>query len=315
MVVKRILARPSLSAGILIVSVFVVVAIAAPFIAPPEQGEPPTVIPRYGFSAIPQPPRPGHPLGLLERQYDVFYGLIWGTRVALRVGLVITLGRVLIGSLVGLFSGYFGGLVDAALMRLTDAFLAFPIMAAAMVMLVLFGTATQTSASGRGLIPNRTEQVIMVTLVVFGWMPYARLLRGNVLSEREKEYVHAAMATGVSNRRVIFRHLLPNVTQGLFVLLASDIGAVVVLVAAFTFVGLVPVPGGEMEADWGQMLRSARDWIIGTPVNAFEYWYTYIPVSAAVVLFSVGWNLIGDGLRDLFDPRLRRGTPSPKKGM
>jgi peptide/nickel transport system permease protein len=301
MTVKNVLTRPSLLAGILIVLAFAVVAVASPLIAPPEAGSPSNLIRRYGYTIIPQPPRPGNPLGLMERQYDVFYGLVWGSRVALRTGLLVTLGRLLIGGLVGLLSGYFGGLVDGALMRLTDGFLAFPIMAAAMVMLALFGAPSQVD-------PNRTEQVIMVALVAFGWMPYARLLRGNVLSEREKEYMQAATATGVPRRRAIFRHLLPNVTQGLFVLAASDIGAVVVLLAAFAFVGLIPISWSGMEADWGQMLRASRDWIVGTPGNAFQYWYTYLPVSAAVVLFSAGWNLVGDGLRDVFDPRMRRGT-------
>jgi peptide/nickel transport system permease protein len=130
-----------------------------------------------------------------------------------------------------------------------------------------------------------------------------------VLAEREKEYVQAARAIGAGHRRVIFRHLFPNSMQGLFVMVASDLGAVVVLLTMFAFIGLVRPSTGMLEADWGQMLSLSRDWIIGTPSNAFEYWYTYIPVSLAVVLFSVGWNLIGDGLRDVLDPRLRKASP------
>ena len=164
------------------------------------------------------------------------------------------------------------------------------------------------------LLPGREEGVVIITLVVFGWMAYARMVRGNVLAEREKEYMQAATASGVGGRRIMFRHLLPNVTQGLFVLVASDIGAVVVLVATFTFIGLIPPPYGQMEADWGQMLVASRDWIIGSPANAFEHWYTYLPVSLAVVLFSVGWNLIGDGLGEILDPRQRRGSPSLRGG-
>ncbi len=314
-IARTLRASPSLLPGILIILVFVGVAIAAPLIAPPAAGSSPYDIPRYGFSRVPKPPTPGHPLGLLAGQYDIFYGLIWGIRAALQVGVLVTLGRVLLGTGIGLISGYVGGLVDATIMRLTDAFMAFPIIAVVMVVLALSEQDTRALPDGRLYMgPSPQEQVIILTLVVFGWMSYARLLRGNVLSEREREYMQAAKAAGVGSRRLISRHLLPNVTQGLLVLAASDIGAVVVLIAAFTFIGLLTAPRGQMQADWGQMLSAARDWIIGTPVDAFEYWYTYIPVSLALVLFSSGWNLLGDGLRDLLDPRLRKASPRLRTG-
>lgn len=303
---RRLLSRPSLFVGLLAILAFALVALAAPIIAPPQSDDP-YVIPRDGFSPIPAPPRPGHPLGTLEGQSDIWYGLVWGTRVAFRVGLTITIGRALIGVLLGLIAGYYGRWVDATLMRITDAFLAFPLMAAAMVMLVIFGDILNTLPSGgRLLMSNRIEFVLIIALILFGWMPYARLIRGNMLAEREKEYIQAARSIGVKNRRMIFRHLLPNVTQGLFVLLAADVGAMVVFVAAFSFMGFGATTQSELKADWGQMLSLARNWIIGgSPGNPFEFWYTYIPVSAAIVLFSIGWNLIGDGLRDVLDPRLR----------
>lgn len=310
---KTIFAWPSLTLGFLIVLAFLLVAAAAPVLAPPGDEDNPYLLPREGFGLVPEPPNSDHPLGTLPRQYDIFYGLIWGTRSALKLGLFVAVGRLVAGLLLGLVSGHYGKAVDALIMRFTDAFLAFPIAAAVMVTVALFARDLHTLQSGRMfLLPSREEQVVIVTLVVFGWMAYARLLRGNVLAEREKEYMQAAIAIGAAGRRVMFRHLLPNVTQGLFVLVASDIGAVVVLVAAFTFIGLIPRSGGALEANWGQMLAVARDWIIGSPANAFQHWYTYIPVSLVIVLFSMGWNLIGDGLRDLLDPRLRRGSPGLK---
>jgi peptide/nickel transport system permease protein len=176
-------------------------------------------------------------------------------------------------------------------MRLTDAFLAFPLAAMLMVALVA--------------LPLSKLSIVVLTFIVFGWMSYARLVRGNLLVEREKEYVQAARAIGVPRRRLIARHLFPNATHGLFVLMASDMGAVVLLVAAFTFIRLIGnESGGLLGADWGQMLSTSRNWIIGAPDRAFHYWYTYLPVSLAIVLFSVGWNLVGDGLRDVLDPRL-----------
>ena len=303
---KRSLGRPSFVAGVLIVLLFVVAAFGAPLIAPPvEQNmDAPDHIPRYGLGNQPTPPSAEHPLGLLSGQYDIFYGLIWGARAAFQVGILVVAGRIAIGLLFGLVAGYYGKWADAILMRLTDAFMAFPIMAAAMVMIVLFGRETEYVVRGFNyMMPSHEEQVIVVTLVAFGWMPYARLIRGNLLAEREREYVQAAHASGVWGWRIILRHLLPNSTQGLFVTAASDVGAVVVLIAAFTFVGLIHPSTQGMKAEWGHMLTAARNWIIGSPANAFEYWYTYIPVSAAIILFSIGWNLIGDSLRDVFDPR------------
>lgn len=303
---KSALKRPSLIIGGLVVLLFVIAAVGAPLIAPPvEQNmDMPDHIPRYGMSSQPTPPSAEHPLGLLAGQYDIFYGLIWGARAALQAGILVVAGRVIIGVLLGLIAGYYGKWADAILMRLTDAFLAFPIMAAAMVMVVLFGRETEYVVRGfHYMVPSREEQVLIVTLVAFGWMPYARLIRGNLLAEREKEYVQAAHASGVRSWRIILRHLLPNSTQGLFVTGASDVGAVVVLLAAFTFIGLIHPSMHGMKAEWGHILTAARNWIIGSPANAFEYWYTYVPVSAAIIFFSIGWNLIGDGLRDVLDPR------------
>lgn len=314
MLKRTFLSQPSLAAGSLLLLLFAIVAIAAPLIAPTPEGKPPTIIPRSGFGPVPEPPRPGYPLGTLEGGGDVYYGLIWGTRAAFRVGLIVTAGRMLVGVFLGLIAGYYGGLVDSGLMRFTDAFLAFPIMAGAMVMLVLFGPSLHGAAAGQSPTSNRVETVIMMALILFGWMAYARLIRGNILAEREQEYIQAARSVGVKNGRIMVRHLLPNVTSGLFVLAAADIGAMVILVAAFNFIGFGMPSKGALQTSWGQMLSIARNWIIGTPLNAFEYWYTYLPVSIAIVLFSVGWNLVGDGLRDVFDPRLRKGSSRVANG-
>jgi peptide/nickel transport system permease protein len=293
--VRRLL-NPGLLLGAVIVLSFVAVAIAAPMVAPPE-GDDPYTMPRASYRVEPEPPRPGYPLGTTEQSYDVFHGLVWGTHIAFRIGLAVTAARLVIGTVVGLVSGYYGGWLDAVIMRITDAFLAFPIIPATLVMLVFLspmGLGRLTAASG-------IDMVIILSLIVFGWMQYARLVRGNVLAERAKQYVEAAIALGARGPHIIWRHILPNIPQGLFVLAASDVGAMVVLSAVFTFLGL---SGRRGLADWGWMLNVGRNWIIGTPGNAFQYWYTYVPPIAAIVLFSVGWSLIGDGLRDVLDPRV-----------
>ena len=291
---KRLL-RPGLLLGIVIIMVFMAVAVTAPILAPPE-GDDPYTMPRSSFRFQPEPPGPGHPLGTTEQSFDVFHGLVWGTHVAFRLGLSVTIGRAIIGVLVGLIAGYYGGWLDAVIMRVTDAFLAFPVVPATLVMLTFFGP-LRLGSVGAG---SGVDSIIVLSLIVFGWMQYARLVRGNVLLERSKQYVEAAVTIGARGVHIMRRHILPNVPQGLFVLIASDIGAMVVLSAVFTFLGL---SGRRGLADWGCMINIGRNWIIGTPSNAFQYWYTYLPPIAAIVLFSVGWNLIGDGLRDALDPR------------
>jgi peptide/nickel transport system permease protein len=293
----RRLLRPGLLAGFAVILAFVAVSVGAPILAPPE-GDDPYTMPRSSYKINPEPPRSGYPLGTTERSFDVFHGIVWGTHIAFRIGLSVTAGRLLIGMVVGLVSGYYGGWLDALIMRITDAFLAFPIVPATLVMLAFFGPRTL----GRVASASGVDSIIILSLILFGWMQYARLVRGNVLAERAKQYVEAAVSIGAAGRHIIWRHVLPNIPQGLFVLAASDVGAMVVLAAVFTFLGL---SGRAGLADWGWMLNIGRTWIIGTPSNAFQYWYTYLPPIAAIVLFSVGWNLIGDGLRDVMDPRTR----------
>lgn len=291
---KRALSSRKLVTGGIIILIFALVAIFAPRIAPPQDDDP-YVIPRDGFSATPEPPGPGHPLGTMQNQYDIFYGLVWGTRVAFKVGLSITAGRLLIGVVMGVVSGYYGGWADSIMMRATDAFMSFPVVAAVLLLLTV-------SVDYWGLRLGEGDQAILLALILFGWMQYARLVRGNVLVERAREYVTAAVSVGAKDRRIIFRHVLPNSTRGMFVLAASDVGMMVVTVAALTFIGLT---GEEPTADWGAILKYTRNWIIAVPAHAFDFWYTYLPISLAIVLFSVGWSLIGDGLRDVFDPRWR----------
>jgi peptide/nickel transport system permease protein len=293
--VRRLL-NPGLLLGVVVVLSFVAVAIAAPIVAPPE-GDDPYTMPRESYRAEPEPPRPGYPLGTTEQSFDVFYGMVWGTHIAFRIGLSVTAARVFIGVVVGLVSGYYGGWLDAVIMRITDAFLAFPIIPATLVMLVFLSP----MGLGRFAAGSGVDVIIILSLIVFGWMQYARLVRGNVLAERAKQYVEAAIGLGARGPHIIRWHILPNIPQGLFVLAASDVGAMVVLSAVFTFLGL---SGRRGLADWGWMLNIGRNWIIGTPANAFQYWYTYVPPIAAIVLFSVGWSLIGDGLRDVLDPRV-----------
>ena len=287
MILKELFTRPMSVIGILILLFFVVIAILAPWIAPPQWEDQPYRIPRDGFWAEPRPPSEDHPFGTAEGQYDIYYGIIWGTRTAFRVGLIVTGIGCAIGLLIGSISGYYGGILDEILMRITDIFYTLPFLIAAMVVTVVLG---------RGL--NK----VMIAMILFSWMGYARVIRSEILRLRETDYAQSARAVGASNFRILVRHIIPNGIYPIFVLVSMNIGSMVLWASALSFLGLGSAVG---YADWGQMISFSRNWILGTHGNPMAYWYTVIYPGAVIVLFVLAWNLVGDALRDILDPRLR----------
>lgn len=273
--------------GIAIIVVFVLIALLAPVLAPPPEGHIDTYqIPRDGFSPTPKPPSEEHIYGTTQGQYDIFYGVIWGTRSAFKVGLVV-IGMVLaLGIFLGSVAGYFGGVVEEIIMRTTDVFLAFPPLILALAI---------TAALG----PSLNSVIIALTIV--SWPPYARLIRGDILAVREEDYVEAARGIGASHLRIIARHILPNSIYPTLIMASLDIGAVVLSAAALSFLGL-GAPEGY--ADWGQMIQFARNWIVGPPGDPLAYWYTVTIPGLFILFFVLGWNLLGDAFRDILDPRL-----------
>lgn len=285
---RQITRNPLSIVGIFLVLAFVAVAAFAPVIAPtPEGARDPYIIPRDGFKAEPQPPSAEHPFGTTEGQYDIFYGVVWGTRTAFLAGLLIVAIALVIGLTVGSLAAYFGGWVDDVLMRVTEIFLAFPFLIAALTL-----AAVLQPKLGRGLYTG------IIALVAFGWMGYARLIRGDIFSTKEREYVLAAHSLGVHDWRILVRHILPNAIFPVMVVASLEIGTYVLSFAALSFLGL----GAELGyADWGQMLALSRNWI----TNLSRYWYIVVFPGVALLLFVLGWNLIGDAIRDIVDPRLR----------
>ena len=317
-VLKRLLKNPTSLAGIVLLVGFVLIAIFAPLLAPtPPNSRDPYMIPRDGFSSIPQPPSDEHRFGTTEGQYDIFYGVIWGTRTAFRIGVVITLFTVTIGMVVGSLSAFYGGLLDEGLMRFTEIFQAFPFLLAAItltsVLQTIYGRGEagplMLMAKGLALITfgqNPTEPVDpiklglltgMLAIIVFGWMIYARVIRGNILSIKSMEYAMAARTIGAGNMRILFRHLMPNAVFPVLVLASMDIGSYVLTFAALSFLGLGAQRG---YADWGQMVSFARNWV----PSLADYWWILVFPGMAIVLFVLAWNLVGDALRDILDPRL-----------
>jgi peptide/nickel transport system permease protein len=286
---RQLVKNPLSLAGLVIITIFVILAIFAPLIAPtPEGHRDPYLIPRDGYSATPQPPSEEHVFGTTEGQYDIFYGVVWGTRSAFRVALVVIGITILIGIALGSLAGYFGGLLDDVIMRITDIFLAFPALILAMAIVAAIGPSLKS---------------VMIALTAIWWPSYARLIRGDILQVREEDYIEASRGLGASSARVIIRHALPNAIYPTLIMASLDIGAVVLSAAALSFLGL-GAPEGY--ADWGQLTSFARNWIVGPVSDPLKYWYAVTIPGLFILFFVLGWNLLGDAFRDIFDPRLAR---------
>ncbi len=286
--ISRIKKSPLSIVGLCIILIFACIALLAPVIAPPKYPHEPYRIPRSGYSMTPQPPSWEHPFGTTEGQYDIFYGVVWGTRTAFRIGFMVVGSILIIGILLGSISGYYGGIVDEIIMRIVDTFMSLPTLILAMALVTALG---------------RSLDNVMIALIIVGWPAYARLIRGDILSVREEAYVEAARATGVSDFGIIFKHVLPNAIYPLLIMASLDIGAMVLTAAALSFLGL-GAPVGY--ADWGQMISFARNWIVGPPDNPLAYWYTVTIPGLFILFFVLGWNLLGDAFRDILDPKMRR---------
>jgi peptide/nickel transport system permease protein len=286
----RQLAKNPLSLmGTILIVTFVIIAVFAPLIAPPPEGHLwPYMIPRDGYLATPQPPSEEHIFGTTEGQYDIFYGVIWGARSAFRVALVVIGITLVVGIVLGSLAGYFGGLIDEIIMRITDIFLAFPALILAMAIVAAIGPSLKS---------------VMIALTAVWWPSYARLIRGDILQVREEDYIEAARGLGASSGRIIVRHVLPNAIYPCLIMASLDIGSVVLSAAALSFLGL-GAPEGY--ADWGQLTSFARNWMVGPPGDPFKYWYAVITPGVFILFFVLGWNLLGDAFRDIFDPRLAR---------
>jgi peptide/nickel transport system permease protein len=311
-VVTGLLKTPASILGFILIAFFVLIALAAPVIAPPMNPDDPFKIPRDGFSSEPkpmgtvwvsrQPPLPFwwkplvgtdkwvHILGTSEGQYDIFYGVIWGTRTAFETGLAVTIITFLIGVIIGSISAYYGGIVDNIIMRIVDVFLTLPFILAALIL-------------GAILVPKIGQSVLpsMIALIAFSWMTYARVIRGDILSIKERDYIMAAKVIGVKDSRILFRHIIPNAIFPSLVLASLAIGDVTLSFAALSFLG---IGVGVGYADWGQVLSFARNWI----TSLSTYWYIIVWPGLTLVLFVLGWNLVGDALRDVLDPRMRGKT-------
>jgi len=284
----RIFRNPTAIIGFALLFVFTSIAVLAPVLAPPKFEQKPYLMPHKGYSVTPKPPGEGRVFGTTSGQYDIYYGVIWGTRTAFRIGLLVVVVSTIIGVTLGVVAGYYGGMVDEIIMRIVDIFFAIPLLVLAMAIVVAFG---------RGL------NNIILALILVGWRSYVRIMRSGILTLRELEFVQAAKIMGASDLQIMWKHIIPNAIFPVLVIAFMNIGSMVITAAFMSFVGL-GAPKGY--ADWGQMVALARNYIVGPPDNPLLYWYTIVIPGLCIILFVLAWNLVGDALRDAFDPKLRR---------
>jgi peptide/nickel transport system permease protein len=283
----KVIKNPLGIAGVILVLFWLVVAVLAPVICPPKNQREPYTIARVGFSSLPKAPTEKAIMGTTSGGYDIFYGVVWGSRTAFRVGLIVVAVSAVIGILLGGMGAFIGGRVDDIVMRITDLFMSFPFLIAVIVSSIVLG---------KGL------DKVIIALIIFGWRSYARLMRSEVLSVKKRDFVTAAVSIGAGKLHIFFRHILPNSIFPVFVLASLEIGNMVLIAASLSFIGVGAEPG---YADWGQMINFSRNWLLGAVGDPFRYWYTYVYPSIAILTFVLGWTLLGDTLRDVLDPKMR----------
>ena len=268
---RRFARRPPAVAGATVVLAFLALAAVAPWLSPhdPNQGD---------WGAIRKPASARHLLGTDDLGRDVLTRVIWGTRISMRAGVLSILLAMAVGVPLGLCAGYYRGAVDQCLMRLTDAWLAFPFLIVAIGLVTILGPSltNATVALGVGATPT-----------------FTRLVRGLVLAAREEDYVRGARALGAGDARVMRRHVLPNIASAILVQATVSIPAAIIGEAILSFLGLGVQPP---EPSWGTMLNGAQQFLESAP------WMAWWP-GLAIFLLTLSFNLAGDGLRDALDPK------------
>ncbi len=263
--------NPMAMLGLFIILFWAVAGLVAP-IAPIRDPLAQAIVDRL------QPPSADYWFGTDELGRDVFSRVIYGARISLPIGFIVILFAVIVGSLVGASAGYVGGMYDLLIMRLADITLAFPSIVLALAIAAVLG-------------PSITNALIAMVLV--WWPEYARLMRSQVLSVKNNEYVTASVALGGSHSRVLFLHVLPNCFAPILVKASLDAGSAILNIAALSFIGLGAVPP---TAEWGAMISSGR-------YQFYSWWLTTFP-GLAILTVVLGYNFLGEGVRDSFDPRM-----------
>ena len=259
--------------GLAIILLLVIVAAIAPVFAPHHPYE-------QDLEKAFLPPSLEYPFGTDDFGRCIFSRIIFGTRISLAIGVVVTAISAVTGIILGMLAGFYSGIVDEVIMRIVDIFLAFPGLILALVIAGLLG-------------PGMFNVLFALSLV--GWMGYARVVRGVVLAEKEKNFVETARALGAGSLYIMYRHLLPNVLAPVIVMATLGIGQAILAAAGLSFLGLGAQPPVPV---WGSMLNDGKMYLQTAP-------HLTIFPGLAIMITVLSFNFLGDGLRDLFDPRLR----------
>jgi peptide/nickel transport system permease protein len=277
-------------ASLVVIALLIVVAVAAPLIVE-IVGVPGPYVQNSNLTdafGSPLGPSAAHPFGVDQLGRDVFARTVYGARVSLEVGIIGTLIATVFGTIVGLVAGFYGGFTDTVLSRATDVVLSFPVLLLGLGL----GAACEVRGCLGGLIQPGVATVIAIVSIVT-WTYIARIVRGQVLSLREKEFVDAARSLGASNRRIVFSEIFPNLVAPLIVYASLLIPQNILLEAALSYLGVGVRPP---TASWGQMIADA------TPIFNTAWWYMVFP-GAALLITVLAFNLVGDGLQDALNPK------------
>ena len=259
-------------AGLIIVGLLLLVAIFAPLIAPHDP-----LTQDLSRRLLP-PGTPGNLLGTDDFGRDILSRIIFGARITLYIIALVAVTAPVLGLLIGTVAGYFGGWIDAALMRLTDIFLAFPRLILALALVAVLG-------------PGIENAVLAIALTA--WPPYARVARAETLTVRSSDYIAAIRLQGASAPRIIAGHVVPMCLPSVIIRVTLDMAGVILIAAGLGFLGLGVLPPTP---EWGLMISSGRKYL-------FEQWWVATMPGLAIFIVSLGFNLLGDGLRDVLDPR------------
>lgn len=260
--------------GTVIIAIFIFIAIFAPLLTPYSPYE-------QSLSNKLQTPSSSHPFGTDQFGRDILSRVLYGSRIAVQIIVIVTVISGLLGVTIGVIAGYFGGIVDEILMRLTDMFLAFPRLILAMAVAAMLG-------------PSLTNVILAISFV--NWTPYARLARAEALKVKNQPYIESIKSMGAGNIRIMFLHVLPMCISPVLVQLTLRMGTIIITAASLGFLGLGAQPPSP---EWGVMVSDGRTFIID------QWWISTFP-GIAIALVVLGFNLLGDGIRDILDPRLRR---------
>lgn len=287
---RRLLRHKAAMVSLFVIILLILMAIFAPFLAPHDPNA-------QDLAGIYAPPGSQHVLGQDDLGRDLLSRIIYGSRVSLIVGFSVAIISILIGTLMGLLSGFFGGRTDSLISRFIEFMLSLPTLP---LLLVISGLFVSTDAAfvtrlRENLGPSASVFVIITIFSVFGWMGTARLVRGEVLRMKNLEYVDAARALGASNNRIMWRHLVPNLFAIIIVQATLDVGSAILGEAALSFLGFGIQPP---VSTWGNMLSNAQEVVLQYP------WIPLYP-GLAILITVLAFNFLGDGLRDAFDPKSR----------